>query len=237
MGSSTLISWTDHTWNPWQGCNKISEGCANCYMFEHRQSRFGVKSDIVTRSAPATFNKPLSRQWKDPAKVFTCSWSDFFHPTADQWREEAWNIIRQTPHLTYQILTKRPERIKDNLPTDWGDGWDNVWLGTSVESQKYAYRIGFLIGIPAKVRFISAEPLIGSLVITPEWLKSIHWVIDGGESGPKAREADVQWFRSLMCQCHDNGVAYWHKQNGGKYGDKGGCLLDGEILQQFPDVK
>jgi protein gp37 len=234
MGQNTAISWTDHTWNPWQGCNKVSSGCDNCYMFTEREGRWGIKSNVVTRSAPTTFNKPL--KWKDPAKVFTCSWSDFFHVDADKWRDEAWDIIRRTPHLTYQILTKRAHRIHDHLPDDWGEGWDNVWLGVSCEEQRFSYlqRIYHLSCIPAKVRFISAEPLLGKVVIPVEYMSQINWVISGGESGPNARPADINWFRSLRDQCAEHNVAYWHKQNGGRSGDKGGCLLDGQILQQFP---
>jgi protein gp37 len=234
MGQNTAISWTDHTWNPWQGCNKVSAGCANCYMFSEREGRLGIKSDVVRRSAAATFRKPLKR--KDPAKVFTCSWSDFFHAAADQWRDEAWDIIRRTPHLTYQILTKRADRISDHLPDDWGAGWDNVWLGVSCEDQNYLYlqRIEYLISIPAQVRFISAEPLLGKVIIPSVYMSKIHWVISGGESGPKARPANVNWFRSLRDQCAEHGVAYWHKQNGGTGSDKGGYLLDGKVYQQFP---
>lgn len=232
MGKNTAISWTDHTWNPWQGCTKVSPGCANCYMFAEREGRWGIKSSVVKRSAPTTFNKPL--KWKDPAKVFTCSWSDFFHADADEWRDEAWDIIRRTPHLTYQILTKRHQRIEECLPSDWCAGWDNVWLGVSCEDQYLENRIAWLAEIPAKVRFVSAEPLLGRLFIYPEYMSKIHWVIDGGESGPKARPADMNWFRLLRDQCAEHGVAYWHKQNGGKSIDKGGYLLDGQILQQFP---
>jgi protein gp37 len=234
MGQNTAISWTDHTWNPWQGCTKVSAGCDNCYMFAEREGRWGIKSSVVKRSAATTFNKPL--KWKDSAKVFTCSWSDFFHAHADEWRDEAWDIIRRTPHLTYQILTKRAYRIKECLPSDWGDGWDNVWLGVSCENTRYSYlqRIYYLANIPARIRFVSAEPLLGKLVIPSEYMKDIHWLIDGGESGPNARPIDMNWFRLLRDQCAEHGVAYWHKQNGGTSADKGGCLLDGQILQQFP---
>jgi protein gp37 len=211
-------------------------------MFTEREGRWNIKSDVVTRSAPATFNKPLSKKWQTPAKVFTCSWSDFFHPTADQWRDEAWDVIRRTPHLTYQILTKRHTRIEECLPDDWGKGWDNVWLGVSCEDQLHLERIVFLMGIPAKVHFVSAEPLLGELRIPAGYMKKIQWVIDGGESGPKARPANINWFRSLRDQCASHGVAYWHKQNGDNNtlnpeacsSHKGGALLDGQIIQQFP---
>jgi protein gp37 len=159
MGEKSAIEWTQNTWNPWQGCRKVSPGCKFCYMYRDK-IRYGQDPTIVVRSSPATFNAPL--KWKEPALVFTCSWSDWFVEEADSWRDEAWDIIRRTPHLTYQVLTKRPERIANHLPADWGDGYPNVWLGTSVESQKYGMeRIPLLQKIPAAVRFLSCEPLLG----------------------------------------------------------------------------
>ena len=158
MGKTT-ISWTNYSWNPWRGCHKVSQGCQNCYMFRE-QRRWGNDPNIVVRSK-TTFNDPL--KWKDPSMVFVNSWSDFFIEEADEWRDEAWDIIRQTPHLTYQILTKRPERIRYCLPIDWEDGWDNVWLGVSVETSEQMDRGWRLMDLPAKIRFISAEPLIDRL--------------------------------------------------------------------------
>lgn len=234
----TNISWTDETWNPWQGCTRVSPGCANCYMFAEREGRFGIPSGVVTRSSPATFLKPLSKAWREPRKIFTCSWSDFFHEGADGWRSEAWGVIRHTPQHTYQILTKRPMRILDCLPTGWGDGWDNVWLGVSVESQETAWRASMLAStIPARVKFVSAEPLLGLVTFDREVLEKIHWIIGGGESGANARAANPEWFRSLRRQCDAMGVSYWHKQNGGRGRDKGGILLDGVVHQEFPVLK
>lgn len=159
MGDKTGIAWTQATWNPFQGCTKVSPGCANCYMYTEKR-KYGQDPEQVVRSKPPTFNRPLS--WKEPRMVFTCSWSDFFHEVADPWRDEAWDIIRRTPHLTYQVLTKRPERILEHLPADWGEGWANVWLGTSVENQRWANtRIPLLVNVPATVRFLSCEPLLG----------------------------------------------------------------------------
>lgn len=124
MGEKTGISWTNATWNPWQGCHKVSLGCRECYMFREK-IRYGREPNVVVRSRPHTFNLPL--RLKTPQRVFTCSWSDFFIEEADPWRDEAWEIIRRTPHLTYQIVTKRPERMAGRLP--WGDGipWPQVW--------------------------------------------------------------------------------------------------------------
>jgi len=124
------------------------------------QRRWGLDPEIVVRNK-TTFNDPL--KWKDPALVFTCSWSDWFIQDADVWRDEAWRMIRATPHLTYQILTKRPKLIPERLPADWGDGYPNVWLGVSVESRDWVGRLDDLARIPATVRFVSYEPALGPL--------------------------------------------------------------------------
>src|SRR3990167_9412084 len=202
MGKDSKISWTTHTYNPWIGCHKVSPGCKHCYA-ETLVMRMGRVFSIVRRAAHATFNAPL--KWKpirgdwgrgdilgDRQYVFTCSISDFFIEEADAWRDEAWEIIRRTPHLTYQILTKRPERIAEHLPETcfhcgndaregdcdcetWGywntkstypapGFWPNVWLGTSVENQKCAeIRIPQLVSVPANVHFLSCEPLLGAI--------------------------------------------------------------------------
>lgn len=197
MGRGTAIGWTDHSQNFWRGCTKLSPGCAHCYMYRD-QLRYGRDPQVVVRAADATFYAPL--RWTDPAMVFTCSWSDFWLEEADAWREEAWDVIRRTPHLTWQILTKRPELIPDRLPADWGDGWPHVWLGVSVEYQRYLARVEALAGIPAAVRFVSAEPLLGPVDLTRHLgllapsrrggpgvsspgRRAIDWVIVGGESG------------------------------------------------------
>lgn len=180
MTTDSKIQWTNHTWNPWTGCKHVSEGCDNCYMFRD-MSRWGRKGGNITRTTPATFNKPLS--YKEPAMVFTCSWSDFFIEQADVWRADAWDIIRRTPHLIYQILTKRPERIKECLPPDWGTGYPNVWLGVTCENQAtYNTRWPILSQIPAFIRFISFEPLLEIIEPNAEYPMP-GWVIIGGESG------------------------------------------------------
>ena len=150
---TTKIQWTDATVNFWTGCKKVSAGCKFCYMYRDKE-RYGLDPSAVVRTAPKTFNAAL--KWKEPKLIFTCSWSDFFIQEADEWRADAWDIIRKTPHHTWQILTKRPERIADCLPPDWGDGWDNVWIGVSVEDEKtFDLRIPILTAIKAKVRFVS----------------------------------------------------------------------------------
>lgn len=236
MGKNSNIEWTDHTWNPWVGCLKVSPGCKQCYMYRD-QKRYGNDPKVVRRTKDRTFFRPL--HWHDPAKVFTCSWTDFFIDQADEWRDEAWDVIRHTPHLTYQVLTKRPENILDRLPEDWGDGWSNVWMGVSVESIDYYYRIRMLMDVPAIVRFISYEPALENVFFDIA-LRSgkIHWLISGGESDYSSpRPADLDWFRNARDTCKYYGVAYFHKQHGGKRkidGVWGGRLLDGEEWNEFP---
>ncbi len=236
MGLETEITWTNDTWNPFQGCHKVSAACKNCYMYRDKK-RYGQDASTVIRSKPATFNSPL-KKLKGPF-VFTCSWSDFFIEEADPWREDAWDIIRRTPQLTYQVLTKRPQRIKECLPEDWGNGWKNVWLGVTVENNDELRRVNELSKIPAEIRFISAEPLLENLDLEIDPMVNIDWVITGGESGPGWRQSDPDWFRNVRDWCNDNSVPFFHKQNGGtkkENGVAGGHLLDGKIWSQFPNV-
>lgn len=235
MGNSTLIGWTDKTWNPWRGCDKVSPGCAHCYMFTE-QRRYGRDPEVVTRT----------KTWGDPDKwqreaerlntryrVFTCSWSDFFHETADAWRDEAWDIIRRCPNLTFQILTKRPERIADHLPVDWAmrDRWRHVWLGTSIENKVFQWRADRLRENEAEVLFISAEPLLEAL---PDLnLDGIHWLIVGGESGPGYRPMDHAWVRELRDKAKQSGTAFFFKQSAAPRTEMG-IELDGQIVREWP---
>lgn len=244
MGEKTGIAWTERTWNPWTGCTKVSPGCAHCYMYRDK-TRYGQNPEVVQRSK-TSFTAPL--RWKEPALVFTCSWSDWFHESADAWRAEAWDIIRRTPHLTFQILTKRPERVAGHLPSDWGNGYPNVWLGVSIENQRFALRASQLAKIPAVVRFISAEPLLGSVSLSeplsppfPECeevrlIEAFDWVICGGESGINARPMDLDWARSLRDQCAHYGVAFFLKQLGGHPDPLAHtkALLDGRLHTAMP---
>ena len=216
------------------GCSKVSPGCDHCYA-EREMSRFGRHFDQVQRTTNLVFTLPL--RLKEPRRIFTCSWSDFFHHGADAWREEAWEIIKATPQHTYQILTKRP-----GLMADWAEkyGWpDHVWAGTSVENQKYASRLDVLARVPAKVRFVSVEPLLGPVDLTG-WLENdqasfdrfsdlfhmprvkadprsaiLSWVIAGGESGPSFRPMNLSWLESLASQCSATGVPLFVKQDSG----------------------
>jgi protein gp37 len=257
MGESSAIEWTTATWNPWRGCDKVSPGCAHCYMFRDQQ-RYGRDPSVVVRAADSTFYAPLrARKWRDLAAgslVFTCSWSDWFHEDADPWRDEAWGVIRERPDLTWQILTKRPERIADHLPRWWGDADAeapaNVWLGVSIENRRYVHRAEVLRQTPAAVRFISAEPLLGPLLApvrllgVPQWmdghsgpevdLTGIDWLIVGGESGPKHRAIRAEWVRDLRDRCEADGVAFFFKQWGGPRPTSGGRELDGRRWDEMP---
>lgn len=234
MGDKTGIEWTNHTWNPWQGCHKISAGCAHCYMFREKE-RYGQEPNVVVRSAWGTFRRPLT--WHEPGLVFTCSWSDFFIEEADPWRPEAWAIIQQTPHLTYQVLTKRPERIDEHLPSDWGKGWPNVWLGVTIESAATIERVMYLRDTPAVLRFVSYEPALGPVEFRP-YLKhsGLGWLIAGCESGPQARLTHPDWLRSARDGCQENSVPFFLKQM-----QIDGRLvkmpeLDGRVWDQMPEV-
>lgn len=233
MGKNSNIEWTDSTWNPWYGCLKVSPGCKQCYMYRD-MDRYGRDPKVVTRAKAATFNAP--QHWTEPQKVFTCSWSDFFIEQADEWRDDAWWIIKQTPHLTYQVLTKRPENITGRLPDDWGEGYPNVWLGVSVESPIYLPRIGILSETPAVVHFVSYEPALTYVDFT-SYSNQIDWLISGGESGYKPRPADLDWFRRTRDHCNLDEIAFFHKQHGGSKkieGVWGGRTLDGRTWDEFP---
>lgn len=245
MGTDTKIEWAHHTWNPWQGCQPVSAGCLNCYMFDGKR-RWGQDPMVVVRSK-TTFKAPLQRSWKAGSRIFVCSWSDFFHPDADGWRDEAWEVIRQRPDLIFMLLTKRIELAAERLPSDWGDGWLNAWLGVTAEDQGMLdKRVPALLATPAAVRFVSCEPLLGP--ITFRWavwhparnrnhldgLRQLRWVIAGCESGPKRRPSQLEWFQSLRCECEEAGVPFFLKQM-----DIGGTLikmppLAGRIWDQIP---
>lgn len=223
MGDSTHISWSGMTWNPWVGCVKKSPGCKLCYMYRE-QRQYGKNPRDVRRTAVATFNRPI--KWAREAVqgqrvgadrvVFTCSWSDWNNPEADEWRNDAWGIIRRTvPQLNYLILTKLPERFSETLPDDWGAGWPGVGLGVSIENDDYASRADVLRDVPAQMRFLSIEPCLGDL----EWFNrhwgDVHWAILGGESDHRsARRFELSWAREFLDICKYQGVTPHIKQIG-----------------------
>jgi protein gp37 len=190
----------------------------------------------VVRSK-TTFQDPL--KWAEPRKVFTCSWSDFFIEDADPWRAEAWDVIRQTPQHTYQILTKRPELVREALPDDWGEGYPNVWLGVSIETQDYESRAHELIALPALTRFLSCEPLLGPLHFRgfsyqAGILGNVDWVIVGGESGSPHRVMDILWLDYLVAQCKEAGTPVWVKQDSGDKPGQQGRIPSELWIQEFP---
>lgn len=224
MGANSKIEWTTHTFNPWWGCTKVSEACKNCYA-ETWAKRVGQNV-----WGPKPQRRLLSdNHWKQPIKwnrdaegaqerprVFCASMADVFEDRDELivHRLRLFKLIEATPNLDWLLLTKRPQNVMEMV--QWTDGWpDNVWLGTTIELQKRADELlPALAAIPAKVRFISAEPLLGSLSIE-KWLgTTIDWVITGGESGPKARPASPTWFSNLHRQCMQANVAFHFKQWG-----------------------
>lgn len=231
MGKNTGIGWTDNTWNPFQGCRKISPGCKNCYMYREK-NRFGQDPENIIRSSPATFNSPL--KWKDKARVFVCSWSDFFIEEADPWRGDAWDIIRKTPHLIYQILTKRPHNIESRLPEDWP--LKNVWLGVTAENQEqYNARVPIMASIESELRFVSIEPMLDKILLFP-WQDHIDWIICGGESAPKnkLRNMDTSWCHILLEQCRASNTAFFMKQMSGATKNERMTIPGDLNIREFP---
>lgn len=235
MAANSKIQWTDNTWNPAIGCTKVSPGCKFCYMMRDMGGRFNKDvNGVVTRTSDSTFFKPLAWQKQGltapdgrKLKVFTSSLTDIFHPAIDEYRDEIWDVIRQCPDLIFQILTKRPERIPKYLPGDWGDGWDNVWIGTSVENQEmYNSRLRLMFDFPAKTRFLSIEPLLDRINLDKfddpndvYLLGKMDWIIIGGESGNETgkwryRECELEWIHFLSVKALSWNIPVFVKQLG-----------------------
>ena len=237
----TNITSCDHTQNFWVRCNRVSDGCKHCYM-EPGMKRTGEKRPFrgprrttSTWSDPFKFNRMAAKD-KRRHRVFTCSWSDFFHPGADKWRDEAWEVIRQTQNLDWLILTKRPELMSSRMPDDWGDGWPHVWLGATVEAQQYLKdRVTALLAIPARIHYISAEPLLEAIDFRP-YLDEIDWVIVGCENAAKEkrRPMDLDWARDIRDRCRATDTAFFFKQRYvGTTLTRDG-MLDGKCCQEWP---
>ena len=221
------IEWTDSTWNPVAGCSIISSGCKNCYAMEmaRRLESMGVeKYSGLTRlkGKRTVWNGKITEdhdalsipyRWRKPRKIFVNSMSDLFHEkVSDDFILKVWNVMRETPHHNYQILTKRPERMADMLTKYIREVLPNVWLGTSIEEQETAQRVFHLKKTPAQIRFISFEPLIGSVGEID--LSGIDWAIVGGESGSSARPIKEEWIDEIHEQCIEYGTAFFFKQWG-----------------------
>jgi protein gp37 len=245
MSTKTIIAWTDHTFNIAWGCVKVSPGCKNCYA-DTLSRRYG--HDIWGSNKPRrVFGE---KHWREPLAwnadatpgvrgpglrqlVFSssmCDWAED-HPQIAVEREKLWPLIRATPNLEWQLLTKRADRIAQLLPPDWGNGYPNVWLGVSVENIDWAWRADCLKEIPAVVRFISYEPALGPLDDLN--LAGLDWIIYGGESGAKYREHDLAWPRAMRRKCADSGTAFFFKQSAAFLTERG-TQLDGETVRHFP---
>lgn len=218
MAETSKIQWTDATWNIARGCTKVDEDCKYCYMYRDSMSNTRYNPLEIVRTK-TVFNMPL--KLKQPSKIFTSSLTDVFHPAIDSYRHEMWEIIRKSPQHTFQILTKRPERIKKNLPEYWNEIKSTVWMGTSVGSPSGLNRIWHLIDADINcLKFLSIEPLYEHFWMLPNHhLKHLHWIIVGGESGNengkyRYRPCKLEWIEAIVKQCQESGVPVFVKQLG-----------------------
>jgi protein gp37 len=245
LADTTKIPWTDKTFNPWRGCQKVSAGCAHCYaeaLSRRNPAVLGTWGPGGKRPVAAEDYWRLPLRWNEEARtkgrrlrVFCASLADVFEgrPDLDAPRRRLWELVRATPRLDWQLLTHRPERMADYLPPDWGDGYPNVWLGVTIEGDDYCGRADLLRRLPAVVRFVSAEPLLGPLPSLD--LAGIDWLIVGGESGRDFRPMDHAWARQLLAKARAADVAFFFKQSAARRPDTG-IELDGRLVREFPGV-
>ena len=250
MGDRTGIEWTEATWNPATGCTKISRGCDHCYAATFARNRLAETylSTLPIVDTPANRDDPFAvrlwparldqpRRWRDPRRIFVNSMSDLFHAEIPEaFLRKVFEVMLDVNRHVYQVLTKRPARARrfwernrdlfagEEIP-------DHIWIGTSVEDQEVDHRIRHLRQVPARVRFLSCEPLLGSLRLD---LEGIHWVIAGGESGAEHRPMEIAWARAIRDQCQAAGVAFFFKQVGGRTPKAGGRRLDGREWNELP---
>ncbi len=241
MSENTKIEWTDATWNPVHGCTKISPGCAHCYAETFAERFRGVPGHpfefgFDLRLVPEKLEQPL--RWRTPRMIFVNSMSDLFHrgvPT--DYVEQVARIMVAANWHTYQVLTKRAERMHELLNSRLREAANqpHIWWGVSVENRQHGLpRVDLLRDTPAQVRFLSIEPLLEDLGRIN--LRGINWVIVGGESGPKARPMKPEWVRSIRDQCRAAGVAFFFKQWGGVRKKVNGRSLDGRTYDEFPEL-
>jgi protein gp37 len=236
MAAKSHIEWTEMTWNPVTGCSKISAGCKFCYAerMAKRLKAIGVeryRNGFKVTLQPDLLELPL--HWREPRIVFVNSMSDLFHEKVpDDYIKEVFTIMGRCPQHTFQILTKRSGRLLEIAKDlSWAS---NIWMGVSVEDEHVKHRISDLRQVPANVRFLSLEPLIGPLNRLP--LDGIHWVIVGGESGPGARSMKREWVVSIFRQCREACVPFFFKQWGGVRKDLTGRSLHGKTYNEMPDT-
>ncbi|MGR3277663.1 DUF5131 family protein [Acaryochloris marina NIES-2412] len=242
MSDNTGIEWTDTTWNPVRGCTKISPGCKNCYAKTFAERWRGVKGHpyehgFDLRLVPDKLFEPLS--WARSRMIFVNSMSDLFHEDIpDAYIATVFRVMHVANWHTFQVLTKRPERLSMLANTELRDLTDspNIWLGVSVENRRYGLpRITHLQRTPAAIRFLSIEPLLEDIGILD--LDGIDWVIVGGESGQRARPMAPEWVRSVRDQCVRSGVSFFFKQWGGRNKKKAGRMLDEKQHDEFPKTR
>lgn len=249
MSGQSDIEWTDATWNPISGCEVLSPGCSHCYAMRmasrlqamgHPAYR-GVTKKVNGRPVwtgrlhlkEAALEVPL--RWRKPRKIFVNSMSDLFQDgVPEQFIGRVWNVMQRTPQHIYQILTKRPENMLAVLGKNGVPVLPNVWLGTSVENAKFVGRIDRLRQVPAAVRFVSFEPLLGPLGDVD--LGGIHWAIVGGESGPRARVMDEEWVHQIHQQCRVHGTAFFFKQWGGVNKKAAGRVFRQRTWDEYPQI-
>lgn len=234
MAQTSAIEWTDATWNPVTGCTKVSPGCKHCYAqrMAHRLQAMGqprYRNGFSVTLQPDVLDQPS--RWRSPRRIFVNSMSDLFHEAIpDDYVQRVFERMAAAPWHTYQVLTKRADRLRQLAPTlPWPQA---VWMGVSVESERYLGRIGDLVAAPAAVRFLSVEPLLGRIRRLP--LDGIDWVIVGGESGPGSRPMRPDWVREIRDQCATANVAFFFKQWGGPRKDRTGRELDGRVWDEMP---
>lgn len=250
MAQLSNIEWTDVTWNPVAGCLVITPGCTNCYAMRMaaRLEAMGVaKYEGLTRKSgqryvwtgkvrldEASLETPL--KWRKPRKIFVNSMSDLFHADVPaEFIARVWEVMEKTPQHTYQILTKRPERMREVVTSLGLPALEHVWLGTSVEDSAVLSRLDDLRATPAIVRFVSFEPLIGS--VAGANLDNIHWAIVGGESGPRARPMDEAWVDEIRLNCLAVGTTFFFKQWGGRNKKAAGRTYLGQTWDDLPSVQ
>ena len=238
MGQKSKIDWTDATWNCVTGCTKVSAGCANCYAetLSLRLQKTGTKkyqNGFKLTLHPKDLDLPLN--WKKPRKIFVNSMSDLFHKDIPyDFIDKVWGTMMKADWHIYQILTKRPEIMLDYTKSKKHKPIKHIWLGTSVEDSRVTTRIDILRKVPAAVRFISFEPLIGD--VGELNLSNIHWVIVGGESGKNHRPIKEEWIQHILNQCEEQNVAFFFKQWGGITSKSGGRLLNGKVYDEYPGI-
>lgn len=237
MSDNSTIEWTNATWNPVTGCTKVSEGCRHCYAERFAERFRGVpghpfEQGFDLKLWPERLELPM--QWKEPRMIFVNSMSDLFHEKVPvSYIEKVFASMQKAHWHTFQVLTKRSKRLKSLAPDlTWPD---NVWMGVSVEDMKVAHRVDDLRAVDAAVRFLSCEPLLGSLADLN--VDGIQWCIVGGESGPGAREMKPEWVRELKTKCRKHHIPFFFKQWGGTIKSRTGRELDGRTWDQMPVLK